>query len=80
MINKSMHFGDKTEIYYKIFNIFAIYWIVYAVVMFIASGDGICFGIYAVGFVIIMYFINKMFGKFDKQIKHIELLNNNIAF
>ena len=80
MINKRMHFDDKTKIYDKLLNIFAIYLIIYAIIMFIAGGDGIYFGIYAIGFVIVMYSISKLFGKINKQIKHIEFLDDNIVF
>ena len=80
MVNKSMHFDDKTKIYDKIFNIFAIYLITYAIIMFIAGGDGIYFSIYATGCVIIIYFINKIFGESDKLISYIAIKDRNIIF
>lgn len=80
MINKNMHFGDKTKIYDKLFYLFAIYLIVYAIIMFVAGGDGIYFGIYSIGIVLIMCLITIVFGKFNKQISHIKIIDDVIIF
>lgn len=73
-------FGNREQIYNKIFNLFALYMIVFAIVMFIAGGDGIYFGTFTLGFILLISFINRIFAKFNTQINEIIILDNSIKF
>lgn len=73
-------FGNREQIYNKIFNLFAFYMIFFATVMFIAGGDGIYFGIFVLGFILLIFFINRVFAKFNTQINEIIILDNSIKF
>ena len=87
MINKSMHFGDKTKIYNKLYNIFNIYLIVYTIVMFIAGGDGIYFGMFSLAMLLLPLFINfflsiifNSYNSQTSQINQIIVSDNSIIF
>ena len=78
-ILKKQRFGDKTQIFYKMFNFFELYLLLFSVPMFLAGGDGVPYSFFLIGVSLLLFLVNKLFMKFEEMIKEIVVSENSIS-